>query len=132
MYARIDACIVKPEWIKVIHMLLLLLLFKNRLCNIVLTLKRIVFINRLTYMHSYQQYVKYLLQLRKCAGGYHRNMSDRNSGQLPLLAQRSVVEYKVFEVLENMRKSKDDQQNRIKVSMRLSAFLKWGKCPRKF
>lgn len=132
MYARIDACIVKPEWIKVIHMLLLLLLFKNRLCNIVLTLKRIVFINQLTYMHSYQQYVKYLLQLRKCAGGYHRNMSDRNSGQLPLLAQRSVVEYKVFEVLENMRKSKDDQQNRIKVSMHLSAFLKWGKCPRKF
>lgn len=132
MYARIDACIVKPERIKVIHMLLLLLLFKNRLCNIVLTLKRIVFINRLTYMHSYQQYVKYLLQLRKCAGGYHRNMSDRNSGQLPLLAQRSVVEYKVFEVLENMRKSKDDQQNRIKVSVCLSAFLKWGKRPRKF
>lgn len=59
-------------------------------------------------------------------------MSDRNSGQLPLLAQRSVVEYKVFEVLENMRKSKDDQQNKIKVSMCLSAFLKWGKRPRKF
>ena len=97
-----------------------------------LTLKRIVFINRLTYMHSYQQYVKYLLRLRKCAEGYHRNMSDRNSGQLPLLAQRSVVEYKVFEVLENMHKSKDDQYNRIKISMHLSAFLKWDKCPRKF
>lgn len=50
----------------------------------------------------YQQCVKCLLQLRKCAEGYHRNMSDRNSGQQSLFVQHSVVEYKVSEVLENM------------------------------
>lgn len=53
-------------------------------------------------MHSYQQCERCLLPLRKCAEGYHRNMSDKNSGQQSLLVQHSVVEYKVSEVLENM------------------------------
>lgn len=97
MYARIDACIVKPEQIKIIHTLLL---FRTGNATLLSCLKGLFS----SGSQSYQQCVKCLLQQRRCAEGYHRNMSDRNSEQQPLLVQRFVAECKVFEVLQNLHK----------------------------
>lgn len=102
MYARIDACMVKPEQIKIIHMLLLL---RTGNATLVWCLKGLFS----SGSQSYQQCVKYLLQQRRCAEGCHRNMSDRNSEQQHLLVQHFVAECKVFEVLQNLHKRQDEQ-----------------------
>lgn len=59
-----------------------------------------------TQAHSHLQCARCLWPRRRCAGGYRRNTSDRNSGQRSPPVQRSVVGYKGSEVLQKQARKK--------------------------